>query len=235
MKIDEIESQQFTEFELDSLVSFIRRNCRQWLLASDGKIVYRGIKSTVDDVAFIRKVRTDRRPKDSTGPRHLILNELMNRVGNVNRENSAFVTSDLDTASYHGRPYVFLPVGNFEYAWSPKFNDWTTNFDLYLMIKDDSPANDILVPNLWIHVYNYFRDHFADAWKDDGVKSPIAADAAKKYVDENIDLSKVSRYIINNRELPRAISMGHEIMIKANSGLYVNPSVYHRISDSLKL
>lgn len=233
MRLDEIEGKTYTESDLDSLVSYIRRNCRSWLLKSNGEPVYRGIKYTGHDIAFTKPIRANREPRDSTPVKHLIFNEMLNRLGNVNRENSAFVNRDSGIAGEYGHPFVFMPIGEFEYAWSPEFQDWTTDFNLHKIVKTASELYNMDIINVNKALNQRFKE--TGVWKDEGFRRPEARQVAKEIVDEEIDMSRLASVIKVNEGLDRALRARHEIMIKADAGIYIRQSPYLRIRDQLIL
>jgi len=106
----------------------IKEKCSPWLNATDygEQTFYRGIQFNPKANVLIRPVRTDRKPLDTEPKFHDIANALIAAAGGTaNRSNSIFITSSLGMASSYGMyTVVILPVGDFNYTWSPQWQDW---------------------------------------------------------------------------------------------------------------
>jgi len=117
-----------TNSHAEKLTSFIEENCYKWLNEADnGKIIfYRGIqKVPTESPAFIREVRTNRRPRDSKPLAHKVYNLLIDMVGGkANRENAYFAIANEHDAGNYGSAYVILPIGEYSYTWSSSWADW---------------------------------------------------------------------------------------------------------------
>lgn len=114
------------------IADYIKTNCRKWLNeTNNGQIVfYRGMRQNYSKyLAFIKRVRTDRDPKDSLQIGHDTYNAMIDAVGGVaNRTNSVFVVSSYVTARDYGLPggqvSVAFPIGDYSYTWSTEWHDW---------------------------------------------------------------------------------------------------------------
>ena len=117
------------------VVAYMRANAKPWLAQTKNGalMVYRGIEDdSITAHAFTQNIRQDRRPKDTDKQRHQAFNKVIAAAGGVaNRSNAAFVSGDKPTAESYGRPFVFVPVGDFRYTWSPEYADWTQDFETY--------------------------------------------------------------------------------------------------------
>lgn len=113
-------------------VKYIKDNAEPWLAASkNGQlVVYRGVENSPQQaLAWTKPVRQDRRPKDSSQTLHDRFNAIIAAAGGTaNRSNAAFVTSSFTGASHYGSVYVYIPLGDFTYTWSPFYTDWTEDF-----------------------------------------------------------------------------------------------------------
>lgn len=144
MKVFEIlsENKPNSPFADIGLVEYIRRNCQPWLKATEnGKYqLFRGFRRIDDEVAFVRKVRNDRQPLDSSIDDHNAFNEMIKVCGKVaNRSNSVFTTSDPNWARMYGVVYNIMAVGNFHYTWHTDFDDWTTHSERIISIGRADP------------------------------------------------------------------------------------------------
>lgn len=108
---------------------FLSENCDPWLRESKGAIAYRGISkhhTDADVLAYIKRVRSDRKPKDTPENVHNVFNKIIATCGKVaNRTNAAFVTGDKWQAGEYGSVYAVFPIGNFNYTWMENVSDWT--------------------------------------------------------------------------------------------------------------
>ncbi len=131
------------------VVAYMRANAKPWLAQTKNGalMVYRGIEDDrVTAHAFTQNIRQDRRPKDTDQQRHMAFNKVIAAAGGVaNRSNAAFVSGDKSTAEAYGRPFVFVPVGDFRYTWSPEYADWTQDFETYdlsELVSNVNPKKD---------------------------------------------------------------------------------------------
>lgn len=114
---------------MEELAEFIKRECSQWMNQVGDAAVYRGhgVKQRVDtitDLVHILTVRSDRRPRDSTVENHDSMNaEIAERGLTANRNNSVFVTGALRIANKYGNLYIAIPIGDFQFTWSPNVAD----------------------------------------------------------------------------------------------------------------
>lgn len=114
----------FTLDDLSELVRFIKANCTKYLAESAGALLYRGTNKPVE-VAAIVSTRRDRRPTASTKEEHEVMNLAIQKAGKTaNRTNSAFTTGAKNIARRYGSVSVVIPVGDFNYTWSPMASDW---------------------------------------------------------------------------------------------------------------
>ena len=138
----------------NNIAKFIKSKCKPWYNQSkQGKIVvYRGVdpgKEAVSSssLAFIRKTRPDRRPKDTDMPRHKAFNAVIGAAGGIaNRSNSLFTTSKYDIAADYGTVFATIPIGDFHYTWSPYWSDWTHDVkkdNIVKLLKEPEVAANI--------------------------------------------------------------------------------------------
>lgn len=157
MRVNEIwpfKSKVATYAYAEELVTFIKDQCQPWLnQTNNGKIhVFRGIHkskahgtSYVPGVpdnshAFIKHIGTNRPARGSTDLR-ILYTKLLKSCGAVStRENSVSVTSNISNASTFGTPYVFIPIGDFNFTWSTILSDWGAGTD----IDGNSIRNELL-------------------------------------------------------------------------------------------
>lgn len=123
-------TKEYMQKKAEKHAALIKKDCQPWLSqTNNGRLVaYRGFGNETPELAFSKKVRKNRHPLDSDPGTHQLFNQIIANTGKVaNRSNSVFVTSRKNLAStysYTGEPHIILPVGNFNYTYSPKVNDW---------------------------------------------------------------------------------------------------------------
>lgn len=158
------------------VVAYMRANAKPWLAQTKNGtlMVYRGIEDdSITAHAFTQNIRQDRRPKDTDKERHIAFNKVIAAAGGVaNRSNAAFVSGDKDTAEGYGRAFVFVPLGDFRYTWSPAYADWTQDFETYDLSE------------LAVSTVNYKKDPRAGAY----VQQEIAASIS--YAQQQIKKTK---------------------------------------------
>jgi hypothetical protein len=259
-----------------SVAEFISENARPWLEASNNGhwVVYRGIWGQNDSV-FPRVIRNNpftfpepdkshdpraepRRPMDTPEVRHQAFNAVIKSVGGIaNRSNSAFVTHDAKWAGNYGEPYVFMPLGDFHYTWSPVYRDWTADFngnDLIKLMRPDAPFDEEKILKRaqkeiqdFLNSARYSTDPVtlaqAEEVRDTNSKAykellSFYRGHAKYYFGfstnpEAYDPALVSKKIQVDQGLDQAIRSGNEIMITAKTGLYIKSFVYGDVMEPL--
>lgn len=132
----------------ETVANFIKKNCTAWLSETDnGKgIVWRGYANSGNNqMAFTKKVRKQRRAKDSGKREHEAFQYLIKKCGKVaNRENAVFTSSDYGVASDYGNVFATIPIGKFNYTWHSEFDDWHGNvpYEYYLKQKTKDNSDD---------------------------------------------------------------------------------------------
>lgn len=127
---------------IDTYKNTIMKDCQPFINAVGGfdKLtvypLYRGIKKPIGQIAKFNARLTDRKPKDTPLVVHNYANKLfVEKFGKMYR-NGVFVTGDEGEADVYGYAYQFIPIGNFDFCWSPFINDFTTDTDILQLIKE---------------------------------------------------------------------------------------------------
>lgn len=109
--------------EPDQLEILLRRDCSEYisLLEVTSAHLYRGIDGKPD---LFKGYPRDNRDNLHTSPVHTnIINQLLKIAGmEANRNNSLFVTSDLDDAGSYGELYYIFPINGFKYTWTSAYD-----------------------------------------------------------------------------------------------------------------
>ncbi len=118
---------------LDEVISFLEINCHMFLDEIDDKcLVYRGYDTKDTDVEitdgmYIKDVRKDRRPLSTATSLHDQINQRFDDIyGKKIRSESVFATTDKEQTWIYGNRFLFFPIGDYEYYWSPEVKDLYT-------------------------------------------------------------------------------------------------------------
>jgi len=109
----------------DELNDILSRDCKKFIdeIRGTKSLLYRGTMKFVNDYAIFNSRIDDRRPRDLNVDLHNDLNnEFVKKFGWKVR-NGVFAVSLKSIAGGYGLPYIFLPVGNYKYVWSPSVYD----------------------------------------------------------------------------------------------------------------
>lgn len=116
------------EVKVENYFPFLKKKCSMAIntMKKSRKGMWRGVASAFYDDDFIRKkVRQERKPKDSFGPNSKILDQYLDtRFGWKPRSQGLFVIGNVDVAGTYGKEYLVFPVGNFKYVWNKKRADF---------------------------------------------------------------------------------------------------------------
>lgn len=241
----------------ERLADYIYEQAQPWMLSTDtGQLrVYRGVSRGYDPV-FTAPVRQDRLPTDTPEDKHRAFNAIIAAAGGrANRSNAAFVSGDKGFASGYGDVYVFIPLGQFHFTWSPLYRDWTSDFELDAMTElmkpgVQNPADLAKYAQRQIDNFleraSYSEDYETRA-QAARLQDPNSSeyremfayyrDVAKERVvspnPEDYRPEAVRVQIRVDDDLNRAIRSGHEIMIQAQTGLYIDTPIYDRVIKHL--
>lgn len=186
----------------DDIVDFVHQHCKPWLNEINRhQIAWRGVRNppTHNIVGFTKDIRQDRQPLHSTRDDHKFMQRVLRMLKSpVHRENSVGVISSFGEASEYGKVYAFLPIGNFNYAWSPKTDDW------------------ISMPRLMMNDATTIKPKTGDYLPIKHANGDIS------YLSEE----KLKQYIYINKGLSDALGRHVEIMVSARSGLYIQGEFY---------
>ena len=112
------------EINVVQYLPYIKKKCSMAIktMISSKSFMLRGLDESKELVR--KKVRQDRRPKDSWAEYSEFLDkELKEKFGWKPRSEGLFVTSKYMTASSYGNVYIIFPIGNFKYVWNKEVED----------------------------------------------------------------------------------------------------------------
>ncbi len=113
----------------DEIREMLLTNClpfiREWKRCSSyPHMLYSGRPSEYKKVIIKKKVRQDRRPKDTPIEIHKAFDDRFHKEFGIRaRSQCIFTVGNPNTAKFYGKPYAIFPVGKFEVIWSPQITD----------------------------------------------------------------------------------------------------------------
>jgi hypothetical protein len=122
--------EEYDDEEFEEIISILENECKQFLdEVKEGKVgpIFRGAKN-VDDTYTkglgVKGSRIDRAPLDTRKNVSEILDNCFEEKFGLKLRSSGVFASKLPTvASDYGRPYLFFPIGDYEYFWNPDVKD----------------------------------------------------------------------------------------------------------------
>ena len=119
----------------EEVVEILKRECQPFLQATNNLEynLYRGIRSIIPfDGQILHSTRCPigRRPKDSPLFLHKVADKwFFDKTGIAFRSNAIFCTGNAAEAIEYGAVYLMIPIGNFDFCYSPKVEDLYKEFD----------------------------------------------------------------------------------------------------------
>lgn len=141
---------------IESIAELLYNECNQWFRnTAMSRLEYSLFRGHNDEVTGIKKKQAhlnNRNTLSTLTGYHDITNAYFTKHYGRPFRNGVFATKSEQTASFYGYAYTFLPVGKFEFLWSPTVYDYTTNLDDELMtLGKDKLTKEI--------VLNYLKDN----------------------------------------------------------------------------
>lgn len=127
-------------------INAIHRDCKKYFAGIKfGQKLFRGLEDELTYGFGIKTVRTDRRPMDTPGEVHDILDHLfLKKFGIRARRDTVFCTTTLWQAEEYGIPYYFFPIGDFRMIFSKDVMDLTAELrDKDILTMDYSTGKRI--------------------------------------------------------------------------------------------
>jgi len=120
---------------------YVKQNCGPFLKSIGGiknlnsYILYHGTFTKLNP-AVILKVRKDREPVDTPLETQELIDDWFERASGIRfRESSIFAVGKHGSAIAYGNVAALMPIGNFNYAWSPIYDDLTGKLEAFLERK----------------------------------------------------------------------------------------------------
>jgi len=184
---------------LDKIILTLEKECSLFLreLKRCDGLLYRGVNSSNKDI-FKKRVRNDRYPKDMMKELHDDVDDMFWSIhGWRARSEGSFVSGSTWTVKTYGKPFLYFPIGKYEYLWSQKIDDLheelQNNVDAEEMYEPDEIYHDD-----WIGIFgengdgtwSYNGNNTGESDKDDAIQWVMNnfEDDFDSYVDEdNLD------------------------------------------------
>ena len=116
------------DFDQVEIMNLIKKDCKPWNKKSNGYLAFRGMNGQPNFLK--RKVRTDRRPKDSSLEIHNAFdNAAKKKFGWKPRSEGIFCIGIHEVAKYYGLPYSVWPIGAFKFIWCNEIDDFFNTYE----------------------------------------------------------------------------------------------------------
>ena len=114
---------------ISKYVSDIKKQCAPFFQSYKGIKLYRGIKSAAETIIYTKSAYLDHRePLDSEPHHHNVLNKAFTYTFNHPYRNGVFVVGKQKEADMYGDVHIVIPIGDFDYIWSPYVSDMFSLF-----------------------------------------------------------------------------------------------------------
>lgn len=124
--------------KVEQFYAFVEQNCEPFLNQIGGiqnlsvYEMYHGTNVTLNPAQLL-KVRQHRTPVDTPEDTQDLIDDWFQQHTGVRfRESSVFATGDPSIAESYGSLALIIPVSEFNYAWSPVYDDLTSSLERFL-------------------------------------------------------------------------------------------------------
>lgn len=162
-----------------------------------------------------KKVRTNRKPKDTPDDLHKTLDgKFQKKFGVKVRSSGLFCTGRVALAAAYGHPFAVFPKGKYKVIWSPDVTDlWLQLVKIYSDVFGVEENADIMK-------YSYKNiAMISPKWRYKGLSPDVAVSYIKDELDNRLD-QIINTY--NEGDISNAIVSGNEVVLICNE--------YHGVS-----
>jgi hypothetical protein len=129
---EEIIFKTYSDESISDIADVIIKNCKPFLNEINNEpttyIMWRGTKELKNILLLRKTVRLNRRPRDMDQSLFIKVDKWFKKnMGIPFRSQGLFVSGSSTVAKIFGFPNIIFPIGNFEYCWSPIYDDLTDN------------------------------------------------------------------------------------------------------------
>jgi hypothetical protein len=170
----------------EKIIEVLERDCQKFIreMNNADMLVWRGTtgpmtsKRSFEDDIRKKYSHTDdsgdgqygRRPKAYPSSGHAIFNILSKQLYGWRFRDGIMTTSDYDHARQFGAPFIFFPIGDYQYLWHPRvhdFNEYEIPVNGRALKEFDEADFGGLPDNVWRWFKMYDKTHddaYAGAW-----------------------------------------------------------------------
>lgn len=185
-----------------------------------------------DSIIELRKVRKNRRPRDIDFDIQELFDFYARKHFNIGlRSSGVFTTKSYLDSTEYGIPFIFFPIGNYEYYWNPNIRDLYSRFE------------DLPIANYFISRRDdYLRDVFHEEWlelNDDPGKSAKDMDdwydeKSREVIEEFEDyVDDIVREYKSNKSSSLGEVANQEILFICDEYYLINPAYAHFIYEMI--
>jgi len=158
--------------EFEEAWNEIEKNVKKDFLQSyknTGKFILRAVQNYPQDkIYFEKKRRSSRKPKDTKKAVHTILNKLFKEKFGWPSRNGVFTKSG--GVDKYGKSFIFFPIGNYKFVWSPYIDDLFTEIPTMPFIIQSGKKVD---KEKWAQKKRKTLNTLVNKYKDDNLESAI--------------------------------------------------------------
>lgn len=215
----------------DDVFGILKKDCPQTLKilskSNFAYFIYRASKKTVGTIEKITP-RNNRIPKDMPTKLHNLIDNLFKKkFGWKARSVGVFAASQyFNNFNEYGTEYLFFPIGQFKFVWSPEIKDLYEMFDWDTLsyYKGGDVKKEVL--------YNDYNNYL-DLHPGEDMEYDEYIDKHEKIID-NAMKTRINDLVktYTDKDLTKALEKGHEIMFKCDKYYLVWPN--EEIMDKIK-
>jgi len=105
------------------MILFIKENCSKFLKEAGFNFAYRGSQKRIENYDIFPGHLIDRRPMNTAQGIHDLLNRKFTEKFGWAARNGVFCLGESMAVAFYGKPFLFFPVGDYKYVWSPTISD----------------------------------------------------------------------------------------------------------------
>ena len=228
----------------DLIIARLKIDCKKFLQETDGIPVYRGVIKRLPH-GMSRKtshIEAGRKPRDATPEIHDYLNNLFKKKFGWPVRNGVFVSGNWSQVESYGDAYIFFPIGDYEYAWSPGVDDlWSfvTGANVgYTLFGHGYSADDFayLKGLKTYEDFETFTRHFRDSYRAIPAPKKMTFD---EFMDtQHAEADKIYKKVVDSyrdNDLKTALKMGagREISFNCKNYWLLSNIIYNDIKGQL--
>lgn len=148
------------------LLKFLNSHCTKILKELSGDLLFRAVHKRVPEYEVFHSHLENRKPTDTDPKDHNFFNELFIKEFGWPCRNGVFVNAHGSTeSSLYGKKYIFYPIGDYKYVWSPKTSDlfsFSMNIEHMEQEKKEGEMRRIVKTYLDTEIHKAVRIHIVN-------------------------------------------------------------------------